>query len=134
VAVRARTRLWHERRIAVGTVDNSFAQWAGGKNGHRWTGSERNRSNGALYRNSPGMWRYRRQVDQKTQQPASEGRSEDRTARPDPAECARCGATSGNMPITWTCSVEGGERLYFCDHCGRTHLRSIEGRLGSAWW
>jgi len=73
-------------------------------------------------------------VDQKTQQPASEDRSEDRTARSAPAECARCGATSENLPITWTCSVEGGERLYFCDYCGRTHLRSIEGRLNSAWW
>ncbi|MCQ4080257.1 hypothetical protein NGB36_06510 [Streptomyces sp. RB6PN25] len=69
-------------------------------------------------------------MDQKTQQTASE----DRTARPAPAVCARCGATSDNLPITWTCSVEGGVRLYFCDHCGRTHLRSIEGRLDSAWW
>jgi hypothetical protein len=30
--------------------------------------------------------------------------------------------------------VENGRRVYFCDHCAREHLRSIEGRLDSAWW
>jgi rubredoxin len=67
-------------------------------------------------------------VDQKTRETASE----------DPAEsaavCARCGATRQRLPVTWTCSVEGGDRRYFCDECARTHLRSIEGRLDSAWW
>jgi hypothetical protein len=48
--------------------------------------------------------------------------------------CAMCGATSERLPITWTCSVEGGVRQYFCDGCARANLRSIEGRLDSAWW
>ncbi len=48
--------------------------------------------------------------------------------------CARCGATSERLPVTWTCSVEDGTRHYFCDECARSHLRSIEARLHSAWW
>ncbi|MGV9254067.1 hypothetical protein [Streptomyces sp. NPDC003697] len=36
--------------------------------------------------------------------------------------------------VTWTCSVENGVRRYFCDRCSRDNLRSIEGRLDSAWW
>lgn len=48
--------------------------------------------------------------------------------------CARCGVTQQGLPLTWTCSVENGRRVYFCDTCARKHLRSIEGRLDSAWW
>ncbi|MFK4143923.1 hypothetical protein [Streptomyces sp. NPDC004065] len=49
--------------------------------------------------------------------------------------CARCGTPAeGPPPPTWTCSVENGARRYFCDRCSREHLRSIEGRLDSAWW
>ncbi|MCF3134707.1 hypothetical protein [Streptomyces olivochromogenes] len=49
--------------------------------------------------------------------------------------CARCGAPAdGPPPTTWTCSVENGVRQYFCDRCSRENLRSIEGRLDSAWW
>jgi hypothetical protein len=48
--------------------------------------------------------------------------------------CARCGTTRDGLPLTWTCSVENGRRVYFCDECARRHLRSIEGRLDSAWW
>jgi hypothetical protein len=48
--------------------------------------------------------------------------------------CARCGATAEGLPLTWICSVENHERRYFCDACARRHLRSIEGRLDSAWW
>ncbi|MFF8384455.1 hypothetical protein [Streptomyces kanasensis] len=50
------------------------------------------------------------------------------------AVCSRCGTTAGGLPVTWTCSVENGTRLYFCDTCARDHLRSIESRLDSAWW
>jgi hypothetical protein len=50
------------------------------------------------------------------------------------ATCARCGATREGRPLTWTCSVENGRRVYFCDACARKHLRSIEGRLDSALW
>jgi hypothetical protein len=68
-------------------------------------------------------------VDQKTQ--------EDRvgTDRRTTTTCARCGLVQdGSPPLTWTCSVENGSRVYFCDDCARTHIRSIEGRIDSAWW
>lgn len=48
--------------------------------------------------------------------------------------CARCDTTHEGLPLTWTCSVENGLRVYICDACARRHLRSIEGRLDSAWW
>ncbi|WP_189529334.1 hypothetical protein [Streptomyces roseolilacinus] len=48
--------------------------------------------------------------------------------------CSRCGATADSLPLTWTCSVENGTRLYFCENCARDHIRSIESRLDSAWW
>ncbi|MCH0541322.1 hypothetical protein I3F58_17495 [Streptomyces sp. MUM 203J] len=48
--------------------------------------------------------------------------------------CSRCGTTADTLPLTWTCSVENGTRLYFCETCARTHLRSIESRLDSSWW
>ncbi|MFI9600791.1 hypothetical protein ACIHCX_13030 [Streptomyces sp. NPDC052043] len=48
--------------------------------------------------------------------------------------CARCGTPAEGLPPTWTCSVESGTRRHFCDACSRENLRSIEGRLDSAWW
>ncbi|MFD4621333.1 hypothetical protein [Streptomyces sp. NPDC058475] len=48
--------------------------------------------------------------------------------------CARCGTPADDPRPTWTCSMENGNRHYFCDSCARTHLRAIEGRLDSAWW
>ncbi|MFH8571629.1 hypothetical protein [Streptomyces sp. NPDC017993] len=48
--------------------------------------------------------------------------------------CARCGAVAEGAPPTWTCSVENGERRYFCDGCARENIRAIEGRLDSTWW
>ncbi|MFJ8197452.1 hypothetical protein [Streptomyces sp. NPDC096152] len=48
--------------------------------------------------------------------------------------CARCGALPDGPRPTWTCSVEGGVRRYFCDACSRKNLRAIEGRLDSPWW
>ncbi|MBY8884227.1 hypothetical protein K7472_05120 [Streptomyces sp. PTM05] len=72
-------------------------------------------------------------MDQKTRNPASEDRPAEPDAAP-PTVCARCGTVSERTPVTWTCSVEGGVRRYFCDDCARAHLRSIEGRLDSAWW
>ncbi|MBP5937062.1 hypothetical protein F3K43_14550 [Streptomyces sp. LBUM 1476] len=52
-----------------------------------------------------------------------------------PVACTRCGVPAGDPPpLTWTCSVESGERRYFCDSCGRENLWAIEGRLDSAWW
>ncbi|MFG2096144.1 hypothetical protein [Streptomyces sp. NPDC048612] len=48
--------------------------------------------------------------------------------------CAGCGAVAEGTPPTWTCSVENGERRYFCDSCARENIRAIEGRLDSSWW
>jgi hypothetical protein len=38
------------------------------------------------------------------------------------------------VPVTGSASVEGGRRLWTCERCAREHLRSIEGKLDSAWW
>ncbi|ARF57306.1 hypothetical protein [Streptomyces gilvosporeus] len=48
--------------------------------------------------------------------------------------CAGCGAIAQGPPPTWTCSVENGERRYFCETCARENIRAIEGRLDSSWW
>ncbi|MGC4939194.1 hypothetical protein [Kribbella sp. DT2] len=50
--------------------------------------------------------------------------------------CARCGqqAETDDLPITWMTSVENGRRLAYCDRCARDNVRSIEGKLDSAWW
>ncbi|GAA1924874.1 hypothetical protein GCM10009837_57760 [Streptomyces durmitorensis] len=48
--------------------------------------------------------------------------------------CSGCGTVAEGTPPTWICSVENGERRYFCDTCARENLRAIEGRLDSAWW
>ncbi|MER6994150.1 hypothetical protein [Streptomyces sp. NPDC000410] len=48
--------------------------------------------------------------------------------------CSRCGKVAEGPPPTWICSVEKGRRHYFCDECARANIRSIEGRLDSAWW
>ncbi|NLU67262.1 hypothetical protein [Streptomyces sp. HNM0574] len=62
-----------------------------------------------------------------------EEKESDRTA--DAAiTCAACGRTADGNPVTWVCSVENGERRYFCDACSRLHIRAIEGRLDSSWW
>ncbi|MCM2389034.1 hypothetical protein [Streptomyces albipurpureus] len=51
-------------------------------------------------------------------------------------KCFRCGraAHSEGTPLTWTYSMENGERRYFCDNCSRANIRAIEGRLDSASW
>ncbi|ROQ66190.1 hypothetical protein EDD93_0592 [Streptomyces sp. 840.1] len=82
-------------------------------------------------RAGPGRWRYRREVDEETQRPEAAGAQSGAGV-----VCALCGTGSGSdsAPPTWLCSVEHGSRRYFCDNCARTHIRAIEGRLGSDWW
>ncbi|HET7822653.1 MAG TPA: hypothetical protein VFL10_14110 [Ornithinibacter sp.] len=54
--------------------------------------------------------------------------------------CATCGTTPSDddaaalARITWTHGVENDRDVWTCDTCSRTHLRSIEGKLDSAWW
>lgn len=50
--------------------------------------------------------------------------------------CAHCDrqAETEDLPMTWSTSMEDGRRLVYCDRCARANLRSIEGKLDSAWW
>ena len=48
--------------------------------------------------------------------------------------CDFCGRQAEDAEtLTWATSQERGQQLY-CDTCAREHLRSIEGKLDSAWW
>ncbi len=54
--------------------------------------------------------------------------------------CATCRATPSDEAaevgarLTWARGVDGGRRVWTCESCSRKHLRSIEGKLDSAWW
>ena len=51
--------------------------------------------------------------------------------------CATCGRTEpadGAALLTWARGVENGRDVWTCDVCSREHLRSIEGKLDTAWW
>ncbi len=51
--------------------------------------------------------------------------------------CATCGATPEEpamATLTWTRGTEDGRDVWTCERCSREHLRSIEGKLDSAWW
>jgi hypothetical protein len=52
-----------------------------------------------------------------------------------------CCATCGRIPVdesaarlNWALGMEKGRKVWTCDRCSREHLRSIEGKLDSAWW
>lgn len=57
-----------------------------------------------------------------------------------PLLCATCGASPAGTDatrvarLTWTRGVENHRELWTCPRCSREHLRSIEGKLDSAWW
>jgi hypothetical protein len=48
------------------------------------------------------------------------------------ATCSLCGrqADTEEAPLTWMTSVENGRKLLYCGE----NVRSIEGKLDSAWW
>ena len=51
--------------------------------------------------------------------------------------CATCGKTAaaeGAALITWMRGLEDGRQVWTCEACCREHLRSIEGKLDTAWW
>ena len=51
--------------------------------------------------------------------------------------CATCGRVADDPAlagVTWTRGTENGCEVWTCDRCSREHLRSIEGKLDSAWW
>ncbi len=52
--------------------------------------------------------------------------------------CATCGqvgpADDASARLAWARGIENGRRVWTCPTCSREHLRSIEGKLDSAWW
>ena len=51
--------------------------------------------------------------------------------------CATCGTSAEDEALarlTWSRGTENGREVWTCDQCSRRHLRSIEGKLDSAWW
>ena len=54
-----------------------------------------------------------------------------------PLVCATCGrvpADESEPRLTWVLGIENGRQVWTCDRCSRENLRSIEGKLDSAWW
>ena len=54
-----------------------------------------------------------------------------------PLVCATCGRVSEDdteARLNWVLGVENGRQVWTCDRCSRENLRSIEGKLDSAWW
>ena len=49
--------------------------------------------------------------------------------------CDLCGRRAEDAEtLTWSTSQERGRQQFYCETCSREHLRSIEGKLDSAWW
>ena len=51
--------------------------------------------------------------------------------------CVTCGQIpqdESDARRTWVLGIENGRQVWTCDRCGRENLRSIEGKLDSAWW
>ena len=48
--------------------------------------------------------------------------------------CDFCGATSEELPLTWSTATEKGHTLVYCDRCSRENLRAMEGKLDSEFW
>lgn len=51
--------------------------------------------------------------------------------------CDTCGTVAEDESLaglTWTRGTENGREVWTCERCTRQHLRSIEGKLDSAWW
>lgn len=62
------------------------------------------------------------------------GRMDEEMIRP---VCATCGLKAEDESaarLTWAVGMENGRRVWTCDRCSREHLRSIEGKLDTAWW
>lgn len=50
------------------------------------------------------------------------------------ATCTACGRVADGPPVSWSSQTTARGTTWLCDRCTREHLRSIEGRLGEAWW
>lgn len=54
-----------------------------------------------------------------------------------PPVCGTCGRIpddEAGARLSWVLGVENGRKVWTCDRCSRENLRSIEGKLDSAWW
>ena len=54
-----------------------------------------------------------------------------------PPVCGTCGRVpedETDTRLSWVLGVENGRKVWTCDRCSRENLRSIEGKLDSAWW
>jgi hypothetical protein len=54
-----------------------------------------------------------------------------------PLVCTTCGRVPEDKTdarLSWVLGVENGRQVWTCELCSREHLRSIEGKLDSAWW
>ena len=61
------------------------------------------------------------------------------TARPVCATCGRMAEDESAARLTWAFGREAfgrekSRQVWTCDRCSRENLRSIEGKLDSAWW
>lgn len=65
------------------------------------------------------------------------------TGAPGEMVCVTCGRTPdpsdpaqapGAAELTWSRGIERGVPVWTCPQCSRDNLRSIEGKLDSAWW
>ena len=54
--------------------------------------------------------------------------------RPVCGTCGRLPEDEAVARITWALGTENGRKIWTCDLCSRENLRSIEGKLDSAWW
>ncbi len=50
------------------------------------------------------------------------------------ATCGLCGQQQAGPPLTWSHQATARGPLWLCSGCTRENVRSIEGRLDSAWW
>ena len=56
------------------------------------------------------------------------------TTRPVCNTCGRAHGGDSDARLSWVLGVENGRKVWTCDRCSRDNLRSIEGKLDSAWW
>jgi hypothetical protein len=61
------------------------------------------------------------------------GRMNQEMVSPVCAMCGRIPQVQSAARLTWTLGVENGRQVWTCDRCSREHLRSIEGKLDSAY-
>jgi hypothetical protein len=59
---------------------------------------------------------------------------DEQTTRPVCATCGRMPDDDSDPRLIWVFGIENGRQVWTCNGCSRANLRSIEGKLDSAWW